>query len=167
MFTLGHLQCKWLNEILKLNNYILFYFTIEVEWYDIQSDLKIGNETSWSNSCKWYLAIKFIILIETSGAHTYYINKIIELIFKFKSKLSGNKKYINRWSQIWIAYFNVIEVKLIKNAYQLFRFYTQFGSTKSNLSHLFKFLIGDALRKNPIKIHYIIPFGSTCLELSI
>jgi hypothetical protein len=37
------------------------------------------------------LAIKFIILIETNGAH---INKIIELIFKFKFKLSENKKYI-------------------------------------------------------------------------
>jgi hypothetical protein len=38
------------------------------------------------------LAIKFIILIEISGP--IYINKIIELIFKFKSKLSENKKYI-------------------------------------------------------------------------
>jgi hypothetical protein len=37
------------------------------------------------------LAIKFNILIETSGA---ILIIIIELIFKFKSKLIENKKYI-------------------------------------------------------------------------
>jgi hypothetical protein len=47
---LGHLQCKWLNEFLNLSNHILFYFIIRVGWYDIQSGLEIGDETSWSNS---------------------------------------------------------------------------------------------------------------------
>jgi hypothetical protein len=64
------------------------------------------------------LTIKFIILIETSGSHTYY----------FKSKLSENiyiyiYKYINWCGQIWIAYFYVIGVKLVKVDYQLLRSY--------------------------------------------
>jgi hypothetical protein len=33
------------NEFLKFNNHILFCFTIEVEWHDIQSGLEIGDET--------------------------------------------------------------------------------------------------------------------------